>query len=222
MVTNLKPKVDFEYDQKTKRFKYTQGVGKGQFASSEAVRSILQRNIDESTSIMLDSCDRLFGRGSMDLDKFILEIADRLKNIHIWQAALGKQGRTDLLGTTDQKNLSKRLKEQFTSGRDHDSGKRFGLKYLLQDIIKGESLDSLKNRIRMYAESGKISFNESEREYKRQQGLTQARRVLGTGHEHCKPCVEYAARGWQPISRAIMPTQECDCRMNCKCQIIYR
>lgn len=222
----LTPEVDFEYDPKSKRFKYVRGSGKGQFVSKNAVIATLQRGISESINVMFGAVSSLFGSNSnsrIDLDEFILTQADELKKIHILQATVAKEGRADLITDTDRKNISKRLKEQFTSGKDPDSGKRFGLKFLLQDIIKDNPSEAeIANRIKLFTESGKISFNESEREYKKNQGQTEGRRQLGENDNHCPECVRYAGLGWQDISKLIMPTQQCRCKNNCKCTVIYR
>jgi hypothetical protein len=77
-------------------------------------------------------------------------------------------------------------------------------------------------RILKYAQSAYGSFKAGEHQAAIAQGMTEAKRILNPQAEHCKQCPEYAAMGWGPISKAILPGQQCDCQNSCRCGLIYR
>jgi hypothetical protein len=101
------------------------------------------------------------------------------------------------------------------------TGDRFGLKYLFQDIIDGKvSPGTLDNRLRMFGQSGKLTYWETKADIAKS-NFTQARRILAPA-EHCPNCIEYARRGWGAIANVILPTQACQCRTNCKCTLEFK
>jgi hypothetical protein len=73
----------------------------------------------------------------------------------------------------------------------------------------------------MYASAAKISYYRGEKEAARKSGLDGARRILGTTDHHCPQCLEYAARGTVPIDEVVFPTQQCQCKTNCLCSLVY-
>lgn len=220
-IDSLLPNVDYEYDPKTNRFRYTSGSSKGQFLSRSASLSIVARGLDREKRSLTELADRLYD-GKIGLDKFILESSDKLKQIHLFQGIIARNG-LDKLTDNDKKIISGNLKNQLTSGKDPITNDKYGLKYLLKDIIKEKpSRDKLRQRLELYAESGKESFFAIQKEAKKDVGLTEARRLLGATDHHCPQCLEYFGRGWVSISDVILPTQRCDCKNRCKCSLEFR
>jgi hypothetical protein len=207
---------EFTYDVRLRRYRVSTGVGAGQFISKQAFIASTQRYLDAQQNLLISLADDL-GDGRLQLKDFQRRAAEILREIHTSQAILGANG-IENLNSSDWLRVGRQLKRQYYAGIDTESGRRFGLKYLAQDIANGRlSLAEIRNRLSLYAESGKLTYYETEGA-KNEKPLV--KRVLGAA-EHCQECLDYASMGIRPKGELPYPTERCSCKMRCKCSMLY-
>lgn len=210
---------NFRYDPKTKRYRWREGAGKNQFASKEAVLEQTQRYIVRLSQEMVDLVEAVqIG----ELQGWQLERAagEKLKQIAIAQTFLGTNGYEN---ATDEDWLAtgRFLKQQYYQGRDEQTGDRYGLKYLFQDYNSGKISEAkLKQRLGLYAQSGKTMFWDARSRFMERQGKPYAYRKLGQA-EHCADCVAYSRMAPQSVVDIVKPGERCDCHTNCKCSLVF-
>ena len=205
------------FDVKSKRWKYRDSKA---FAPMTAVKAQANKYLRSQQKDLI-----LLGKkyldGGLTLRQFQLEAGQKVKAIHLAEMIRASDKQTDIKSELFLM-IGRNLKQQYYSGKDPLSGERFGLKYLAKDLENGTvSPQQLANRLRMFGESGKVSYWGTKSAIATDNGYTQAKRILGKAI-HCAQCVEYARRGWESIENAILPTVACSCRTNCKCSLDYR
>lgn len=208
---------ELTYDPRSQRWRYRDSR---KFAPMAAVKSQSSRYI-ASESESLQKLGRDFNDGKIDLAEFQRSAAQHVKHIHLGQAVTALSKQSDLSPEVFLE-VGRQLKKQYYTGRDWQTGKPYGLKYLAQDIQAGKVTPAqLLYRLAMFANSGTKSYWGVKQMLAIRDGYTEARRVLGLA-EHCLECAIMASQGWKPI-REIAPIGErCSCRSNCKCSIEYR
>lgn len=149
-----------------------------------------------------------------------LRMKEKLKDIHLVNAILGNDG-LEGLNSVDYLEIGNTLKAQY--GLIDNSPKPYGLKYLIEDIKRGDVSEAkLNQRLDMYAASGEISRDKAEVNSKFRDGYTLAKRVLGATHKHCDDCIRYAALGFVGIKSLPVPKTKCKCLSHCLCSIVYQ
>jgi hypothetical protein len=207
---------DVYFDREVGRYRYRDSK---RFARREAVLYLTRENIDQQSQELIKVGDRL-ALGAISLPDFQREAAQILKRIHVQSFILGVGG-VDRVTDADWLKVGRLLKQQYYDGKDPETGKRFGLKWLCQDILDGKvTPEQLRYRLSLYAQSGKVTYWEADRTAAIRSGKPYAVRKLGDA-EHCRQCPEYAAMPPQPVEQIILPTQKCDCRNACKCTLLY-
>lgn len=207
---------DIYFDVRSRRWKYRDSKA---FAPMEAVRFQAEkyRNNQQFALVQLGG---KYTRGEIGLRQFQQDSAAIVKRIHLAEMirALDKQDQA----TAERFLLvGRNLKQQYYAGIDPLTNERYGLKYLFKDLVGGKvSPGQLENRLRMFGESGKVSYWGIKANIALET-MSEARRLLAPA-EHCANCLEYARRGWQSIADVILPTQACQCRTNCKCTLEFR
>lgn len=207
---------DIYFDVRSRRFRYRDSKA---FASIEAVQHQAEKYRNNQQTALAQLAQK-YAQGTINLKQLQEESAISLKRIHLAEMlrAISKQEQV-----TAERFLivGRNLKQQYYTGKDPMTGERYGLKYLFRDLVEGKvSPGQLENRLRMFGESGKLTYW-SIRANTASDIFTEARRILGAA-EHCPNCVEYARRGWVAIAEVIYPTQACQCRTNCKCSLEFR
>lgn len=215
LVLDALPEIFF--DVKSKRWKYRDSKA---FAPMTAVKAQAEKYLRSQQKDLI-----LLGKkyldGGLTLRQFQLEAGQKVKAIHLAEMIRASDKQTDIKSELFLM-IGRNLKQQYYSGKDPLSGERFGLKYLAKDLEDGTvSSQQLANRLKMFGESGKVSYWSTKSAIAKDNNYTQARRILGKA-EHCSQCVEYARRGWDTIENAVFPTVACSCRTNCKCSLEYR
>lgn len=95
------------------------------------------------------------------------------------------------------------------------------LKKLFVEISQGQHTPKMiKARLHNFWKSSRQAFEYGRREIATDKGDTHCKRQLAIA-EHCEDCIRYAAMGVMPIGELPLPTEQCECRMNCKCSILY-
>jgi hypothetical protein len=91
------------------------------------------------------------------------------------------------------------------------------------DQIAAGSLSGaqIAERSGRYGSNGGLSFNQGLAAAAFIAGASYEQRFLGACSPHCADCVEYAARGRQPIGTLPAPRMACACRDNCCCRLEF-
>ena len=207
---------DLVFDVRSRRWLYRDSR---QFAPMQAVRVQAER-YRNAQQLELTRLGSKYTKGEISLKQFQIDAAQALKGIHLAEMirALDRQDQA----TAERFLLiARNLQQQYYRGKDPLTGDRYGLKYLFKDVVEGRvSPGQLENRLRMFGESGKVSYWGIKANIALET-MSEARRLLAPA-EHCANCLEYARRGWQSIADTILPTQACQCRSNCKCTLEFR
>ena len=174
---------------------------------------------------------------NIDLDVWVISIADVLKELTVLQAQKGK-GRDKLIDN-DIKNIKEYLSDVFTGGTlidrdvDLDTQKikpekvKFGLNKLVKEINKGNVSDKeLLNRIQLYGEHTRTLRIQTELESKVSKGYKECLNILqqtkGSGIDHHDICIHAASLGWTEIesfkNQVGLPPRA----PNCICTLVYR
>lgn len=207
---------DVRFDPQTKRFRY---IKSGRFASRsdtlELQRTFITQLEEDLVNLALDLKQGKIGA--------YRDAANVLKRIHLNHAAIAKNG-VDKLSQRDLGLIGSILKQQYYQGKDNVTDKKFGLKHLINDIQEQDLSEArIRQRLRLFAQSGEISFYRIQLDRRTEEGYTEKKRSLTPGHEHCPSCIAYDARGFVPISDSLpLPKQDCQCHTNCKCVMVYR
>jgi hypothetical protein len=89
-------------------------------------------------------------------------------------------------------------------------------------VFSGKEIDdSAVARTAMYAAAGYLTFENAVALRESKAGMTLYRRNTAGG-EVCPECVDYAARGWQPIGTLPPIGTSSRCMVRCRCWFSYR
>lgn len=195
---------DYTYNPETR--KYTSSSGK-EITQSE-VQSLILKRI-EAIALELQDIGRSLVNGDIDLGSWQRQTAEKLKILHAQQFLLGVGGLLNI-EFDDYLVLARKVKEQY--------------KYLREFAIavkKGEvSPTKILYRLGLYPKAAKGTYYLGYRQSAKRNQKAYGFRKLGDA-EHCPDCIKYEAMGILPIDDLILPTEKCQCAINCKCSIIY-
>lgn len=216
--TELLPDLEYSYDKKAQRFR---NKASGKFLSQNQAIKVLESGItDRSESIRKVTDSYLSGK--IEIDTFILKVADSLKDLHVLNAVIASGGRKDQLSKQQLAVLRGRVKSELTTTKDSFSGDKYGLQQLTRELLRGEVSESqLRDRLNKYVNSAALTQGYIEHEKQKSNSKKEGLRRLGST-ENCPECLKYAGLGWVSIEELILPGQSCSCRSNCKCFITYR
>lgn len=208
--------LDFYYDENSKRYRYRDSQ---QFAPKRAVDNLTRDFITETFSDLSTLGDELYSL-RITLSEYQRRFAEKVKDLHIAQAALGKGG-YHLLTSSDYLDIGRRLKNQYYAGIDPLTGRRYGIRHFVNEILAGTvSKRMLLHRMKRFGLSSKASFWSMARNRAIQNGRTKARRKRNA-QESCPECISYEALGVVNIEDAILPTEFCSCGPNCRCTLTF-
>jgi hypothetical protein len=198
---------DYTFDPSSQRFRYRDTK---KFAPRAATLALTERYISGQKQSLI-GLSKQYHSGAIGVGDFQRQAAEHVKNLHLSQMVLGRGG-LDNVTPQDFLKVARELKRQYKDGKGAD-GEKFGLKHLVADLGNMSELQ-LANRLRMYGDASVVSYWAGaigDAEY----GI----RRLGVA-EHCPDCVAYAAEPPKPIADVPLPTQNCQCRSQCKCSIL--
>lgn len=164
-----------------------------------------------ATQSRLSGLTRRLSNGSLSISEWQTEMGQSLKNSHLRLAALSAGGRSQLtprhLGL-----LGDRLPDEYSR-----------IATFSQEMKDGKiSNQQAIARSKMYAQSAVQTFHAGEKIAREQEGKTLAMRSLEPGAAHCPQCPGYSTSGFVPLSQVVAIGTACDCRGNCRCNIVYR
>ena len=181
----------------------------GRLISERTLLSLGERYYGYAQGIIQDYTEQ-FLRGGIDIARWQELVALELKDAYNINMLIGRGG--------------KAAAEWADYGR---IGGRLHFEYRRLDLfaqeIKGGMLsdDYIRNRASMYADGVRSAYFDGLRAAKEAGEFVEERRVLNPA-DHCDDCVEYAARGWQPIGTLPPPGIDSECLHNCKCDMEFR
>lgn len=196
---------DFDFDTNSQRYR---DKSSGKFISQTRVRELTKKRIvqaAEDTQVIGD----LLAQGKITVPTWEAATRDAIKQLHIQQYLLGIGGKQNM-SQQDYGILGNAIQKQY----------EFLNNFAKELTTQGMSEAQFKARLNLYLNASRSSFERAQLESHRRSGYLWEKR-LRTKTESCNPCIEYAARGWQPIGTLPEPTQQCDCRANCGCYKIY-
>lgn len=197
----------------TPRYGYNQSAGRyikkdGSFVAQKNVVRATERVIKKSQANMLALSAQL-KEGTLSTNDWRIAMQREMSALHLAQAMVAKGGFAQMT-QADYGRVGGKLRFQ---------NERLNL-FASQVQYGSQKLDGrFDQRVRMYAQAGRGTFAETEREEKKQRGYTRERRILGAA-DHCPDCIEYAQRGWQPIG-TLPKIGESVCKTNCHCEFEY-
>jgi hypothetical protein len=207
---------DLVFDPRSRRWRYRDSQ---KFASMESIRNLSKKyNANQKSELQRLGSD--YSSGKIDIKQFQVEAAKLLKSLHLSAMIQGLDKQNDM---KPERFLAvgRNLKSQYYSGKDPLTGDRFGLKYLVQDMVEGNvSSSRLQSRLKMFGESDKVSLWDTRKAIALDNGIQYGRRVLGAT-ENCQQCGYYAGLGVIPLRDIVLPATACQCRTNCKCRIEF-
>lgn len=207
---------EFFFDRSVNRYRYTDSK---KFAPKKAILNLTKEYMKKEELAMQALASRYF-TGEISVLEFQLETAKHLKHLHISALILGKDG-VENVTSNDFLAVGRILKQQYYDGKG-TNGKRFGLKYLVRDLLDGKLSEAqLKSRLAAYAKSAKQSFWVGRKQASVDDNKTFAIRKLGAVDRHCLSCLRYSALPPQPINQIILPGQACECGSNCACTLQF-
>lgn len=199
---------EFEWDERTQRYRVISGSGKGQFITKEAITTLEEKAIAASGSVITKYNNRLFN-DEISLEEWQTGIVTELRDLHLQAYALGAGGWENLT-KQDYANIKKTL----------DSEMEFFDKFS-QEIADGKlSNAQIEARSQMYAnklhsvtEAGRLAS------HKKAGYKTESRHRTVT--ESCSECIQYESTGIVEIGTLPNPGEACSCHSNCKCYKQY-
>jgi hypothetical protein len=199
-----KPKFEFYWDEKVKRYRRPDG----HFVSENEITEVVNKRIEDGFKSLSDQVDALLA-GDVNIEDWQTAFARELSRAHVQLAAFGKGG-WKRMSQSDWGNVGNNLKFEFERLNTFAS----------QIVNKELSAKQIKARINLYNRAANKAYWR-EKTKVMADTYKEERRVLGSA-EHCEDCVDYASKGWQPIGSLPEPGEESVCFGNCKCTKEYR
>jgi len=180
----------------------------GRFVSFEQIRQYLDVTLDTSERKVL-SLARSLQSGQITLQEWQLGMRDTLKDIHLASSALAKGGWAQM-SQADYGRVGFRLKQQYAY-----------LQKFAAQIEQGYILDGrFLNRIKLYAQSGRMTYHMVQRAEAAKRGMTEEKNILGPA-DHCSECIEETNKGWVPIGDLKLVGDRI-CSSNCRCSVSFQ
>lgn len=158
--------------------------------------------------IEIETISEQMARGEIEIGEWQERMGQAVKNLDLATMAAGKGGIAQLT-QRDYGLAGQRLRFDYERlelfARDIESGR-----------IKG---NRIVERAKLYA-NRRNGVYENTRRDAALEVFTQERRVLH-GSDHCKTCVEEAAKGWVEVG-TLKKLGDSECRMNCLCRWSFR
>jgi hypothetical protein len=196
----------YAYDLRSRRYR---NLANGQYVTASEVRQAVDTVIDVQTAKVRDLSQRLID-GQINLAEWQTQTVGLLKPLYV-AVGMVAGGGVNNMSQADYGFLGSLIKKQYTY-----------LAKFAQDIASGkQKLDgSLLARAALYAQAARSIFETVLDHIAREAGAMQERSILGIS-DHCRECVQEAAKGWQPIG-TLIPIGERLCRANCRCSMIQK
>lgn len=196
---------EIEYDRRAGQYR---GLD-GRFIGRSRIESLVLQELGATELRMRELTTNLID-GSLLLEDWQTSIASKLKDSHIRLGLLASGG-VNATGQKEFLSINTEIKKQF------DYFNSFS-----ESIGKGDlSVEQILARINQYAKSGRSTFYKLELETRRSDGFKRGRRLLDPQSNHCAACLNHQRIDWVDLSDLIAPGTDCQCRVNCRCRLLY-
>lgn len=202
---DAKSRQDLTWDDYLKRYRYTDSnklvSPKEIFGIIKREQSIIKTQINNLVSDVINK--------KITFADWQRQSAIIIKDAHVNAARLGRGGRENTYGIHYLEVGNELRKNQYPAFRK-----------LAEQMNRGELSEAqIRARVASFIDSSKISYEKARLTHLQSKGDNWVRRRLGSCAPHCEQCIEYATRGWVPISQAVPPGVDCACRGNCCCSL---
>jgi len=190
-----------------------QDIATGRFVAEKTVlRRVDKMNDEKVVSVKIGAItDRFIKDKGYKIQNWQEDMKRQLKDAFIINATIGRGGK-NAMTPQDWGRVGGRLAYEY--GR---------LNNFAAQIAKGEySPEYIKNRASLYAGGPRTAYFDALTRAKAGAGMSEERRILEPGADHCGDCPDLAAMGWQPIGTLPEPGVGTECGHRCRCSKEYR
>jgi hypothetical protein len=183
--------------------------GSGRFVRQEAVRFALDAALESAEGNVKGLAERLRS-GALTVAEWQVAMAREVKSVHLASAALAKGGWAQM-APADYGRAGLLLRGQYAYLRE-----------FARQVAAGTQRPdgTLARRAAMYVQAGRNTYHLTERKDQALRGRTEERSILGVA-DHCRECLQEAARGWVPLGE-LVPIGQRICKTQCRCLVEYR
>lgn len=199
----------YTWDQQSRRYR---SGDTGRFIGRDAITGLLEQRVD-SAEARMGRLAAAYHAGEITPAVWAVQMREEVKNLHLQNIALAKGG-WDRLTQQDYGRVGAAVKAIYPK-----------IAGSAADVQAGTvSLPQMQTRIADYIGSARRLYYQAEREGLPSEAgmVTIERRHLDPAAQHCGDCIDYAAKGWQPVGTLPAPGQACRCGGRCRCSIEYR
>lgn len=204
--TGVNAAKQFFSDTKTGNFLYR---GLKRFLPKKIINAI-ETFQSKATGLKIKQSSNQLVQGKIGLVRWQRDMRQTLKNAHLRHAIMAKGGVSQMT-PEDYLAVGRNLKQEY----------RY-LRLFARDIQNGKVSEAqFMARSQMYAQKARSSGEIMRSRVAKQAGLKYMQRFLYGGDRSCPDCVKYAGQGKVLIGELPLPTEQCQCRANCKCRVEY-
>ncbi len=211
-LVDLASRAGFVWEKVTARYR---DKATGRFVSEQVLVNLAESFTGLTQDTLTNITERMT-TGKMPFADWQRQFVQELKDAYIVNAQIGRGGR-NAMTQADYGRIGQRLRSEY---------KYFNA--FSKEIANGDlSAAQIQARVDQYAAGTRKAYYDGRTAAAKDGGFTEERRVLNPA-EHCTTqgdrtgCIEYAAKGWQPIGTMPEPGEGTPCRGNCKCAKEYR
>lgn len=199
----------YTYDPLTRRYR---NLSTGRLVSRNAIMDQLGRAVMEGRE-MASRLTTAFHEGRLSASAWQEQLRTTLRRMHSQHAALAVGG-WDRMTPRDWGRIGQALRGDYAR-----------IQRLAESVQNGDvTLAQALQRVDGYMGNARAQYYRAERDRLRPsvpKNQIVSRRILGAS-EHCPDCLEYYARGWQPVGMLPVPTEGSQCGTYCQCDVIHR
>jgi hypothetical protein len=195
----------YQWDRTSLRYK----DARGRFVKSADVRKALA-DVVNANKRAIRSLARQLNNGTIGVQQWQASMETAVRDLHLGATAAGKGG----FGQMTQRDYGLagiRIRRQY------EFIEKFARDIEARRITTGRTVW----RSELYAKAARGTYENARREGAIAAGFDQGRRILNKNGEHCKDCVEEAAKGWQPIGE-MRRLGDSVCKAACTCGQRFR
>lgn len=184
---------------------------RGRFVSRLDVRHSLDGALDTAQRRMIATAED-FRAGRITLEAWRAQMAVDLKEIHLYSAAIAKGG-WDQMTPADFGRVGRILRDQY----------EYLNNFTMEIVAEIQALDGrFLSRVKLYAQSGRVTYHATDRSVQGDAGMTEMRNVLHPA-EHCGDCLDMTALDWIPLDDPdYLPIGGRQCLSNDRCTEEFR
>lgn len=203
--TGVNAAKQFFSDTKTGNFLYK---GLKRFLPKKIINAI-EAFQSKATGLKIKQSSNQLVQGKIGLVRWQFDMRQTIKKAHLRQAIFAKGG-INQMTPEDYLAIARNLKQEY----------RY-LRLFAKDIRDGKVSEAqFMARSQLYAQKARSSGEIMKQRIARQSGYQYMQRFLQSDRS-CPDCVSYAGKGKVLIGELPLPTEQCQCRANCKCRVEY-